>query len=126
MIASGKKIPTLIGFRIDSKEGKGSVFNFILSNGAQSTLSGDKLPTDYTFMIPKKALSKIRSVNIHCYFHRCISGFAFFDKDGALLWEIGVTTEKEKETVLLDENEVIVGVVAKQLKEDAAAVFTDF
>ncbi len=41
-------------------------------------------------MIPKRALKKIRRVDIHydrvsCY----ITGFSLFDKDGALLWEIG-------------------------------------
>ena len=39
-------------------------------------------------MIPKDALKEIRSVNIYhnTYY---IVGFSFFDKDGALLWEIG-------------------------------------
>jgi hypothetical protein len=49
-------------------------------------------------------------------FYNCIRGFYFFDKDGALLWEIGETawtSSLKKETVMLKENEVIVGVVAK-------------
>jgi hypothetical protein len=40
-------------------------------------------------MIPADALNKIRSVTI--YYGYCIFGFEFFDKDGALLWEIGRT-----------------------------------
>ncbi len=76
-------------------------------------------------MIPADALNKIRSVIIYsCDF---IEGFSFFDKDGALLWEIGEIDESwsKKETVVLEENEVIVGVVAK-LWEDCQAAYTDF
>ncbi len=63
-------------------------------------------------MLPADALNKIRSVTI--YYWTCIHGFSFFDKDGALLWKIGYTDpEFEGETVVLEENEVIVGVVAK-------------
>ena len=63
-------------------------------------------------MIPADALKKIRSVTIH--FSDRISGFSFFDKDKKLLWKIGYTTSVlEKETVVLEENEVIVGVFAK-------------
>ncbi len=63
-------------------------------------------------MMPADAHNKIRSVTIHYY--ECISGFSFFDKDGALLWKIGyIQSWSKKETVLLEENERIVGVVAK-------------
>ncbi len=63
-------------------------------------------------MIPKDALNKIRSVTIH--YGGCIRGFSFFDKDGALLWEIGLMhSDMDQEKVVLEENEVIVGVVAK-------------
>ncbi len=65
-------------------------------------------------MIPTDALNKIRSVTIHYYGH--IKGFSFFDKDGSLLWKIGITNPVYKvDTVLLEENEVIIGVVAKLL-----------
>ena len=75
-------------------------------------------------MFPKDALNKIRSVDIHHV--ESIVGFSFFDKDGALLWKIGDTTPGyEKETVLLEENEVIVGVVAK-LHPANQCVYTDF
>jgi hypothetical protein len=65
-------------------------------------------------MIPKDALKKIKRVTIH-YNYICISGFSFFDKDGALLWMHGDTGYFgfKKETVQIAENEVIVGVVAK-------------
>ncbi len=57
-------------------------------------------------------LNRIRLVNI--YYSRYIHGFSFLDKDGALLWEIGHTASNYKyETVLLEENERIIGVVAK-------------
>ncbi len=64
--------------------------------------------------MPADAIKKIRSVNIHHQHDACIEGFFFFDKDGALLWKIGETDPGyEYETVVLEENEVIVGVVAK-------------
>ncbi len=62
-------------------------------------------------MIPLDALKKIRKVEIHYEMNEIISGFYFFDKDGAFLWKVGYCTyEFEKETVLLEENEMIVGV----------------
>ncbi len=64
-------------------------------------------------MIPADALNKIRSVTIY-YQNDRIWNFKFFDKDGALLWKIGSIDDGfYKETVVLAENEVIVGVVAK-------------
>ncbi len=62
-------------------------------------------------MIPADAINKIRSVTI--YYYSCIRGFSFFDKDGALLWKIGYTNAARGRTVQLEENEVIVGVVAE-------------
>jgi hypothetical protein len=91
--------------------GKGMCFNFVLSNGTRSTQSHQGRETFYTIMIPADALNKIRSVTIH--YSLWIEGFSFFDKNGALLWEIEDTDSKWKETVVLGENERIVGVVAK-------------
>ncbi len=62
-------------------------------------------------MIPDDVINKIRSVTIYHNFY--IDGFSFFDKDGARLLDIGDTYEGKKETVVLKENEVIVGVKAK-------------
>ncbi len=76
----------LIGIENSRENGTGNLFNWILSNGTRSTRrdGGKKY---YDHMIPKDALNKIRSVTIQ--YDRCIRGFSFFDKDGALLWEIG-------------------------------------
>jgi hypothetical protein len=75
-------------------------------------------------MLPSEALKKIRSVTIH--YTNCINGFSFFDKDLALLWEHGNTYARlDVETVLLEENEVIVGVVAK-LYPGYQTIYTDF
>ncbi len=41
-------------------------------------------------MMPADALNNIRSVTIYNYYD-AIGGFSFFDKDGALLCNIGVT-----------------------------------
>ncbi len=66
-------------------------------------------------MLPPDSHKRIRSVRIH--HNSYIGGFKFFDKEGALLWEIGkIDTGMKVKTVLLAENEVIVGVVAKLLK----------
>ncbi len=56
-----------------------------------------------------------------------IMGFSFFDKDKKLLWKHGYTTVPglRNETVVLAENEVIVGVVAKPFL-DYRYAFTDF
>ncbi len=74
-------------------------------------------------MIPADALKKIRSVIINN--NEYIYGFSFFDKDRALLWSIGNTYVSKKETVVLEENEVIVGVVAK-LYPSYQSLYTDF
>ncbi len=75
-------------------------------------------------MIPADALNKSRSVTIH--YSVIIRGFSFFDKDGALLWKIGLTESwRNVETVQLEENEVIVGVVAK-LYPGYQSAYTDF
>ncbi len=93
-------IHTLIGFENNEVDGKGSRYNFILSNGTRSTQRDDWAPTKYTHMMPADALNKIRSVTIH--YEEWIIGFSIFDKDGALLWKIGRTiTGLSKETVML-------------------------
>ncbi len=102
----------LIGFENNEEDGTGVDFNWILSNGTRSTQRDEDLKY-YDHMIPADALKKIRSVTIH-FGTSCIWGFSFFDKDGALLWKIGDTRSNwKKEIVVLEENEVIVGVVAK-------------
>ncbi len=114
---------TLIGFENHRKDGNDVCFNFILSNGNRST-QRDKYHTYYDHMMPKDAIHKIRRVNIN-YTNR-IRGFSFFDKDGAQLWKIGyIESFLRKETVVLAEKEVIVGVVAKLLPGWLSA-YTDF
>jgi hypothetical protein len=117
---------TLVSFLNNLENGRGFHFNFILSNGTRSTQSDEKYLTDHTHMIPSDAIKRIRSVKIYYLYNRCICGFSFFDKDGELIWEIGNTGSRcFKETVLLADSEVIVGVVAK-LYPDYQSVFTDF
>ncbi len=109
-----------------AENGYSSKFNFILSNGTRSAQRDDWSPTKSTFMIPADSLHKIRSVTIHHNGDR-ISGFKFFDKDRLLLRKIAGTSHSDdgKETVLLEENEVIVGVVAK-LAPGCQSIYTDF
>jgi hypothetical protein len=76
-------------------------------------------------MMPARCHNRIRSVTLYHNRHS-IWGFFFFDKEGALLWKIGNTDSWFKtETVLLEENEVIVGVVAKLLP-GYQSMYTDF
>ncbi len=106
----------IIGFGSSQKnEGTEQSFNFILCNGDRSHQGDEFHPTKYTLMMPEGFHNKIRSVRIYYYDRIC--GFSFFDKEGALLWKIGATTYAlfEKKTVLIAENEVIIGVVAKLL-----------
>ena len=118
-------INQLVGFENCSEDGLGEIFNFILSNGTRSA-QRDEGYTYYDHMMPADAHNKIRSVTIY-HDEKGINGFKFFDKDGALLWDVGYTTwsEKIKETVVLGENEVIVGVSAK-LFGDWQSKYTDF
>jgi hypothetical protein len=74
-----------------------------MSNGTRSTQRDEEYPTDFTHMIPADALHKIRSVTIHYDPNFYIVGFSFFDKDGALLWNIGNNGSRmEKEKVIFD------------------------
>ena len=99
--------------------------NFILSNGERSDhrpYPEEKFPNlrgeISTHLIPKDIEKRIRSVDLHCYFN-FICAFCFFDKDRKLISEIGFTCSSEfVRTVLLEENEVIVGVYAGILNAD--------
>ncbi len=118
-------INQLVGFENRRQDGEGRKFNFILSNDTRSTQRDEYKPTDFTFMIPKDALQKIRIVTIY-HNEYWIHGFSFSDKDGALLWENGdIQSWMNVETVVLAKNEVIVGVVAK-LPPGYQSAYTDF
>ncbi len=122
-----RALHTLVGFESDEVDGTGEDFNFILSNGTRSN-QRDEGYTYYDRMMPADAHNKIRSVTIHFhYYNDWIRGFSFFDKDGALLWKIGRTQDgyAKEETVLLADNELIVGVVAK-LFSGSQSAYTDF
>jgi hypothetical protein len=122
----GSRLGRLINFEKNEEDGKDPIFNFILSNGTRSTQRDENYPTNYSFIIPADELNKIRSVTIHYVHNLHILGFSFFDKVGALLWKIGDSSFwLETAIVLLEENEVIVGVVAK-LNPDCQSVYTDF
>ena len=93
-----------------------------MSNGSRST-QRDQGETyhDHTIPLPKE----IRRVEIH-HTDYCIKGFSFFDKDWLPIYKIGLTIPGwDVETVLLSEDEVIVGVKAK-LHPDWQSVYTDF
>ncbi len=123
VLASGV-LHHFIGFENNKKDGTGIWFNFLLSNGDRSK-QRDKNMTYYDHMMPAGSHTRIRSVNIH-YFNAII-GFSFLDKEGALLWKIGETTNRmnKVETVLIEDNEVIIGVIAK-LYGRYQSCYTDF
>ena len=68
---------------------------------------------------------KVKTVEIF-YCTDCVDGFRFFDKDHSLIFEIGwISPWFTIKTVVIGENEAIIGVVAK-LYPDRQSVFTDF
>ena len=63
--------------------------------------------------MPEGASKKINSVDIYYYTtNQRIRGFEFFDKKQKLIMKIG-SIAGSKSTVVLAENEVIIGVIAK-------------
>ncbi len=63
---------------------------------------------------------------IICHDNENIMGFSFFDKEGALLWKIGLIEPwLNGKTVELADNELIIGVVAK-LRLGCQSIYTDF
>ncbi len=103
--------PYLTGFECNSVDGRGVKFNFILSNGDRS-YQRDKGEKYSTHLMPEGAYKRIKSVQI--YYMCCMAGFKFFDRDDKPIWQIGRITwsSLKVETVMLEDNEVIVGVVA--------------
>ena len=114
----------LTGFEINKQDGSGQFLNFILSNGVRSKQKDRYYPTDYTHMLPEDAEKRIRSVEI--FYGDIVYGFLFFDKNNTLLWKIGlIDSDCDVETVVLADNEIIIGVVAK-LRAGYQSLYTDF
>ena len=105
-------------------EVEGCCFNWILSNGDRSNQSDKDYPTSKTQIMPEGAHKRIKSVDIIYNNNRCIYGFQFFDKENKFIWQIG-TTGSNVETVVLADNEVIIGVVAK-LFPGVKSAYSDF
>ena len=97
-------------------DNSGQYFNWLLSNGDKSQSIDEGNPTDKSFMMPEEAHEKIRSVEL-TYDGYIVRGFQFFDKDKTLLWkagDLGYAWEGYTvATVSLEENEAIIGIVAK-------------
>jgi hypothetical protein len=75
-------------------------------------------------MMPEGGHKRIKSIDIIYSHNRMIYGFQFFDKDNTFIWQIG-KTGSNVETVVLSDNEVIVGIVAK-LFPGLQSAYTDF
>ncbi len=116
----------LAGFENDEKKGRGIAFNFILSNGVRSEQRDEKHQTSYIHMLPKDAHTRIKTVDM-LYNNNHIEGFKFYDNNHFQIWKIGDTysVASKVETVVLGDNEVIIGVVAK-LKQGCQSIYTDF
>ncbi len=108
----------LIGFENNHQDGTYPFFNWILSNGERSQQRDALNPTKFTHMLPAGSHNKIRSVRIHYYLDH-IGGFKFLDKEGTLLWKIGLTNTwyLKEETVEIEEHEVIIGLACKLLSD---------
>ena len=105
----------LAGFENDQPDGRGWHSNFVFSNGERSSLKNNNL-NYYTHMMPKG--KRIKSVDIYNQ-DGYITGFQLFDEEGKFFWHIGKTcswSKFEKSTVILADNELIVGVFAKMVK----------
>ncbi len=74
-------------------------------------------------MMAKNWHKRIRSVKIH--YDYCITGFSYFDKDGAIFWSVGNIWSTFADAVMIAENEVIVGVACK-LVPSCQSAYTDF
>ena len=114
MLSRGVIIP-LKGFENSECDGGGNHFNFILENGARSKQRDKILHKEYSaaHLMPTDACNKIKSVLIY-YKHGFVFGFEFFDRDGKRLWKIGsLQSYCDVSPIVLSDNEVIVGVVAK-------------
>ena len=106
--------PVLVGFQHYQNERGNTVLNVVLSNGKKKTRfkqGAEEFKSSHPYMLPDDTHKAIRSVRI--YFSDCIHGFSFLDKKGALIQNIGTTFTWESCLVLLDENEIIVGLVVK-------------
>ena len=105
----------LTGFENDQPDGRGLYFNFVFSNGERSSLK-DKNLNFFTHMMPKG--KRIKSVDFYNQYGY-ITGFQFYDEEGKFFWHIGKTcswSNLEKSTIMLADNELIVGVSAKLMK----------
>ncbi len=71
----------------------------------------------YDHMIPADSHKNIKRVDIHYSerYNGVITGFSFFDQDHSLFWKIG-EEGNELTNVMLSDNDVITGVVAKLSK----------
>ncbi len=76
-------------------------------------------------MMPSDAYKRIKTVNI--YHNRCyIIDFQFFDKDQKVIFRLGETgSDYCVETIVLRDNEVIIGIIAK-LYKDTQSTYSDF
>ncbi len=96
-----------------------------MSNGQRSKQRDDDVELYYDHMFPADLNKMIRSVDIH-YYSNHIYGFSFYDKEGALLWKIGsIQSWMYVGTLLIADNELIVGVAAK-LYPGYQSCYTDF
>ncbi len=77
--------------------------------------------------MPENAFSKLKSVDIYYKEGNGIWGFQFLDANKALIFKVGVSGESwmKVETVILKDNEVILGVVAKLFPGEQSR-YTDF
>ncbi len=121
MLATGVLNP-LTGFETCQSGGQGTFFNFIASNG-QRTQQRDRGRTYFTHMLPANKI--IRSVEI--YHGEWIYAFRFFDKAKLPIFKIGMidSTNDDVATVILADNEVIVGVLAS-LYPGYQSAYTNF
>ncbi len=108
--AASGGIPFVSGFENNCDSGTGARFNWILSN-EQRSQQKDQGQTYYPHLLPEGAA--VSSIDIYYYTtNPRVRGFEFFDKKHTLIMKIG-SIAGPKQTVVLADNEVIIGVIAK-------------
>ncbi len=74
--------------------------------------------------MPEGSHEKIKSIDIFCYQSSYIWGFQAFDKEGNTLYQTGMLDSiLNVSTVLLEDDEMIIGVIANLRKGNSSASF---
>ena len=95
--------------------------NFNLKNG----LKTDQKYPNYTFDLEAKIGEGVKKVVIYHGGSNHIYGFRFYDKSNTLLCEAGGDFTNNPTEIVLEDDEVIMGFIAREYAASSAALYTD-